>query len=120
MSFVKNLQKNIVNILIFKILGKQYICNNNLSFLLKTNFKLSNNLFSNEVLAIDLDNIFYLGNPFLKDFKLELNTTFLNSKKKQSIKFKRRKRYKIISGFINYKYICNISKIWQKRKQLVL
>ncbi|MGX7586227.1 hypothetical protein [Candidatus Vidania fulgoroideorum] len=71
-----------------------------------------------KVLLLKTEKKIYLGKPYIKNIKIIIYACLIKKKKKHIIKFKRRKRYKILKNLTYYKYLGIIRKIkWQKKKQ---
>lgn len=105
------------NIIIFEYKGLQYFYGNYIS-LIKKKEKLKENITIKKILFYKDKKKIYLGKPYIKNLLLKIKLFFFKKKKKKIIKFKRRKRYKIIKSFYENTYKFYIEKIkWQKRKQ---
>ncbi|MGX7582560.1 bL21 family ribosomal protein [Candidatus Vidania fulgoroideorum] len=104
-------------ILIFEYKGLQYFYNKNNSFIF-SNKKEKKNIKIKKILFYSKKNEINIGKPYIKNFSIIINLFFIEKKKKKIIKFKRRKRYKILKCFYENKYKFFIKKIkWQKKKQ---
>ncbi|MGX7576518.1 bL21 family ribosomal protein [Candidatus Vidania fulgoroideorum] len=100
--------------------NRQFLVKENF-FIFESNLIKENIININKVILIKYNEKIYIGKPYLNNIKLIFSFCYLNKYKKKIIKFKRRKRYKIIKSFSSYKYLAVLELIkWQKKKQLVL
>ncbi|MGX7589503.1 bL21 family ribosomal protein [Candidatus Vidania fulgoroideorum] len=105
------------NILIFEHNGLQYFYNGNNS-IIKSNKKEKKKIKINKIIFFFNKGKIFLGKPYIKKISIKINLFFIKKKKKTIIKFKRRKRYKIIKKIIENKYKFFVEKIrWLKKKQ---
>ncbi|MGX7577341.1 bL21 family ribosomal protein [Candidatus Vidania fulgoroideorum] len=104
------------NIIVFEFKGIQYIYGKN-NILTSTKIE-KNTIKTNKILLYYNKTKFLIGTPYIKGINLKLNLFFIKKNKKKIIKFKKRKRYKIIKNILIYSYKFLIQKIkWQKKKQ---
>ncbi|MGX7582840.1 hypothetical protein ACWNYQ_00645 [Candidatus Vidania fulgoroideorum] len=108
-------KNNIFAIILFN--NKQYIMKNR-KVNIKSELIKKKKIIVNKILLIKINNKIYIAKPFIKNLLFDFY--FLKNKiiKNKIIKFKRRKRYKLIKSHKKFNYIFLLNKIkWLKKKQ---